>query len=149
MLGFTRLLGKDARLFWKKSLAKNFKQKAKWNRFGSKRFSLLCDAIGRSTNRGRRRHSAPCPNVGGGQALTILELTNRYDRKCLSPQTRLLTKRAREACNAPRLHRLYRFRPLSAAAKRPAPFFANFTEARPAKDGDGVGSGGEEENFGA
>ena len=46
------------------------------------------------------------------------------------------------------LHRLYRFRPLTAAAKRPAPFFANNPEARPAKDGGGVGSGGEEETFG-
>ena len=42
-----------------------------------------------------------------------------------------------------------KFQTPTAAAKRPAPFCANSTEARPAKDGGGVGSGGEEENFGA
>ena len=40
------------------------------------------------------------------------------------------------------------FRPLTAAAQRPAPFCTNFTEARPAKESREVGSGGEEENFG-
>ena len=56
--------------------------------------------------------------------------------------------RGSEASRA-RSHRLYSFCPLTAAAKRPAPVCTDFTEACPAKDEDGVGSGGEEENFGA